>query len=79
MKEKETPKYFLNERESLLKLFFKIIVQSYKFWNPQCHKFLRQKWKGYTSFKSKKFIFLKSYSNVYNESEFIFFICEIMN
>ncbi len=31
MKEKKTPKYFVNERESLLKLFFKIIVQSYKF------------------------------------------------
>jgi hypothetical protein len=31
MKEKETPKYFLNERELLLKLFLKIIVQSYKF------------------------------------------------
>jgi hypothetical protein len=52
----------------LLKLFLKIIVQSYKFWNPQCHKFLRQKWKGYTLFKSKVFIFLKSYTNVYNES-----------
>jgi len=77
MKEKKSSKIFSKWKGITFETFF--LNDSINFEIPNVMNFWDKSVKNIPLFKSKVFIFLKSDSNVYNESEFTFFICEITN